>query len=447
MTNPANNHIIVTELQWLKEVFSGRLSEHYDPKNSGEGEVMMDPPLHEDQSHPYAKFLETHRLNQEERLILILALAPHVQPNFLDEIILQVVKDTGDFPQLGGTRGKSFRGLIPTLETAFFILAGNDLGKRFEVQKMFKGDHIFTSKGILEIEQVNLGEPLSSGILLLDQEYIDLLTTGIYTKPNLSASFPAQLLTTELEWDDLVLNEQTDRQIKDLEIWIKHHHRLMIEWGMKRRLSPGYRALFYGPSGTGKTLTTSLLGKYAGKDVYRIDLSLVISKFIGETEKNLASLFDKAKNKDWILFFDEADSLFGKRTSIRDAHDKYANQEVAYLLQRIETFPGLVILASNFRSNIDEAFTRRFQSIIYFPVPRLPERLRLWEKAFPKKVKLEDRINLKQIARDTELTGANIMNIVQYACLQTLAGGGKSILYKDLMEGIKREYSKEGKLI
>ena len=131
---------------------------------------------------------------------------------------------------------------------------------------------------------------------------------------------------------------------------------------MRKRVKPGYRALFHGPPGTGKTLTATLLGKHTGRPVFRIDLSRVVSKYIGETEKNLSRLFDKAEHKDWILFFDEADALFGKRTEIRDAHDKYANQEVAYLLQRIESYAGLVILATNQRGNIDEAFLRRFQA-------------------------------------------------------------------------------------
>jgi len=135
-----------------------------------------------------------------------------------------------------------------------------------------------------------------------------------------------------MEWPDLVLHPNTLRQIREIENAIKHNDTLLHEWGMDKRIKPGCRVLFYGPPGTGKTLTATLLGKHTGKDVFRIDLSRVVSKFIGETEKNLSRLFDKAEHKDWILFFDEADALFGKRTDIRDAHDKYANQEVAYLL-------------------------------------------------------------------------------------------------------------------
>src|SRR6185436_18277436 len=134
---------------------------------------------------------------------------------------------------------------------------------------------------------------------------------------------------------DLVLHPNTFKHIREIENWLLYNDTLW-QWGIGKKLKPGYRALFHGPPGTGKTLTATLLGKYTGRPVFRIDLSRVVSKYIGETEKNLASLFDKAEHKDWILFFDEADALFGKRTEIRDAHDKYANQEVSYLLQRIE---------------------------------------------------------------------------------------------------------------
>jgi len=221
----------------------------------------------------------------------------------------------------------------------------------------------------------------------------------------------------------------------------------MKEWKMRGKIKPGFKVLFHGPSGTGKTMTASLLGKYTGRDVYRIDLSMVVSKYIGETEKNLSKLFDKAANKDWILFFDEADSIFGKRTDVRDAHDKYANQEVSYLLQRIESHKGLVILASNMKSNIDSAFIRRFNTMIQFENPGPAERLKLWKNYFPAKVTPDKKLNIKQIARDYELTGANIVNVIQYAGLQTLQKKSDTISKGDLLKGIQKEYRKEGKMM
>lgn len=201
------------------------------------------------------------------------------------------------------------------------------------------------------------------------------------------------------------------------------------------------------PPGTGKTLTATLLGKYTGRDVFRIDLSRVVSKYIGETEKNLARLFDKAQNKNWILFFDEADALFGKRTEIRDAHDKYANQEVAYLLQRIESYSGLVILATNQRGNIDDAFARRFQSMVHFPMPRPLERQGIWEKAFPPQIGIAKDIEWQEIAERYELTGAGIMNVAQYCIIEALADGSSLVDLKRLHAAVLREYIKEGKVV
>src|SRR5690606_39095369 len=143
--------------------------------------------------------------------------------------------------------------------------------------------------------------------------------------------FPAMRVSTQMEWADLVIKPKTAQQINDIQIWLNHNKAFLQDWEMGKRTKPGFRALFYGPSGTGKTLTATLLGKQFGKDVFRIDLSQVVSKYIGETEKNLEKVFKKAEHKDWILFFDEADALFGKRSNVQNAHDKYANQEVSYL--------------------------------------------------------------------------------------------------------------------
>ena len=286
-----------------------------------------------------------------------------------------------------------------------------------------------------------------SGKLVLSNETLDFLIYGQLTKPKFGIQFPAQLIETQLEWDDLILNDQTSRQLKDLENWINYGQTLLNEWNMKDRIKPGYRVLFYGPPGTGKTLAATLLGKYTGKDVYKIDLSMIVSKFIGETEKNLSNLFAQAENRDWILFFDEADALFGKRTSVRDAHDKYANQEVSYLLQRVETYRGMVILASNFRDNIDEAFVRRFQSIVYFPRPKKEERFKIWQNAFPQNIVFEKPVSLEKVAEQYELTGANIVNIVQQICLQALAGAKTAIGVTDVTNAVQKELAKEEKML
>lgn len=442
VSSPDSSNLLLS-LDYLRQVVRGRLRHHFGKDADFElpqFQVKTD-------GTPFSNFLISANPSVEELVTLLLALAPYVEPNFFGQLVAEVMPNGGDFPDFGGVKGTNHRGTLPTGETALFVLAGNDTQRRFALQSLFHSGHYFAKERILSLEQMKEGEPPMSGRLLLDPEIVELFTTGFVSRPKLSVQFPAQYLETGLEWDELVLPELTKKQLRELETWLAHHQTLMVDWGMERRLKPGYRALFYGPPGTGKTLAASLLGKYTGRDVFRVDLSTVVSKFIGETEKNMANLFDKAENKDWILFFDEADSLFGKRTNVRDAHDKYANQEVSYLLQRVEGYRGMVILATNFKANIDEAFIRRFQSVVNFPMPRALEREQLWLRGFPQAVTLASDIDLRQIAEKFELSGSNIMNVVQYCCLQALSSGTSEISAQVLRQGIEREFNKEGKII
>jgi len=391
-------------------------------------------------------FIIQNKLTEAETILLLIALVPHVSPNFYSKIISTYYPNGTDFPEFGGIKGKNHRGILPTGETVLYILAGNNLNARAEIAGMFEDSHLFARKNVLWLEYTGDSEPRMSGQLIMDEEYVDLFTTGKISKPKLSSDFPAERITTELDWGYLVLPEKTISEIKEIETWLNFNDILLNDWQMKGKIKPGFRVLFYGPPGTGKTLTAGLLGKSSGRDVFRIDLSMVVSKYIGETEKNLSRLFDKAANKDWILFFDEADSIFGKRTNVRDAHDKYANQEVSYLLQRIETHAGLVILASNLKSNIDTAFTRRFNVMVEFENPGTAERKLLWENYLPSKIKLGAGVELENIARKYELTGANIVNVIHYAGLKTLEEKSDTISLENLMIAIRKEYIKEGKM-
>ena len=431
-------------LSFLRNLLRLRLSEYL-----GQGTAALPSvPVLQDDNHPFTQFIQQKRLTVDEFIILMTALAPHIQPHLFDEVVQDYFPQGGDFPPLGGVKGANFRGLLPTGDTAHFILGGlTDLRRRIDVQKIFSSEHFFYKERILYLDELKPGEPVSSGKMVLAPEYVERFSTGRLALPQLSSTFPAQHLQTELEWDDMVLNESTENQLRELEIWLRHQDTLANDWGMRKKIKPGYRALFYGPPGTGKTMAVTLLGKQTGHEVFRIDLSTIVSKYIGETEKNLSTLFERAEYKQWILFFDEADALFGKRTNVRDAHDKYANQEVSYLLQRVEDFNGLCILASNFKNNIDEAFVRRFQSIVFFPMPKPEERLKLWQKTFPPSVELESSIDLNGIARKYELSGSNILNIVQYCCLQALAAGRKVISQDSLIRGIQREMIKENKVV
>lgn len=430
-------------LDWLEPIVAGRLRMRF---GQVQGYQMNPLNLYSDDSW-LAKFIDLRAPSFEEFVLLLLALVPELRPGFFSKIIAEHLPDGGDFPEFGGVKGANHRGILPTGETAQFILAGDDVEKRLAVQQLLSNEHWFAQQRILRLEPVPSGEPVMSGRLAIDPEIVEQITVGKVSKPRFSVEFPAEHIETEMGWDDLVLHPNTLRQIREIENWIKHNDTLLYDWGMKKRIRPGYRALFYGPPGTGKTLTATLLGKHTGKDVFRIDLSRVVSKYIGETEKNLSRLFDKAEHKNWILFFDEADALFGKRTDIRDAHDKYANQEVAYLLQRIEGYNGLVILATNQRANIDEAFARRFQTVIHFPTPRPEERYKMWKKTFPSPIAIADDIDWQQVAQRYELTGAGILNVTHFCALQFLAEQSPRLELKCLEAAIQREYVKEGRIV
>jgi len=430
-------------LDFLRAVVSGRLKLSL----SGMDERRIPLPAFYADGSPFALFLAEHQPDVEELVIVGLALAPHILSDFFGRLIAEQLPEGGDLPEFGGVKGANHRDILPTGETAQFVLAGGDIEKRLGVQRILGSEHWLARKHMLWLEPVREGEPVMSGRLVLEPEMVERLTAGTVSRPRFSAEFPAECIETELAWEDLVLHPGTRRQIREIENWIDHNDTVLRDWGMKKRIKAGYRALFYGPPGTGKTLAATLLGKQAGKDVFRIDLSRLVSKYIGETEKNLSRLFDRAENKNWILFFDEADALFGKRTEIRDAHDKYANQEVAYLLQRIEGYDGLVILATNQRANIDDAFTRRFQAVIHFPMPRPEERYEIWNKTFPPQIRIADDIDWQQVAARYELTGAGILNVTHFCAIEALADRSHYLDAKRLEAAIMREYIKEGKVV
>lgn len=434
------DHTLPMELIFIRHLIQYRLS-------AVQGQDMDEPvfPQPDLWQLNLIAFARQYQLSAEEIILLWIALIPHIKSDLFDEAIQQILKDSNDLPVLGGVRGKNFRGFIPTGETAIFLLAGENYQKRFQLQQLFESDHLFGKNRILWLEEVPPGEPVMSGKLVLSQEYVELFTAGRITRPHFSSSFPARLIQTELKWEDLVLSEEVMSQVKELEQWLIHSDILMNEWGMKSRLKKGYRVLFHGPPGTGKTLTANLLGNYTERDVYKIDLSMVVSKYIGETEKNLENLFARAEAKKWILFFDEADALFGKRTGVRDAHDKYANQEVSYLLQRMEDFDGLIVLASNMKNNIDDAFIRRFNAVIRFSLPSEEDRVMIWKKSFPRQIGFAGNSDIPELVKKYELSGGNIINIVQYACLKSLENSKNEISLNDVLNGIKREMHKEGK--
>lgn len=257
----------------------------------------------------------------------------------------------------------------------------------------------------------------------------------------------AQKVNCIHDWRDLVLPTRCIRQLREVCSSEKFRHIVYSQWGYDRRLAQGkgLNVLFCGPSGTGKTMAAGIIAKALSLDLYKIDLSSVVSKYIGETEKQLSQIFQEAGSSNAILFFDEADALFGKRSEVKDAHDRYANVEVAYLLQKMEEYEGIVILATNFRRNMDDAFTRRMHHIVEFPFPDVDLRERIWKGLVPAAAPLADDVNFGFLARQFELSGGNIRNVALAAAFLAAESGGK-ICMEHFIHGTAREFQKLGKL-
>lgn len=542
-----NKNNSLPEFEYLEKLILFRLNRYFSGNNNDDSDKKPPFPEISKWGLPWQDFAKKNNLeNKEDELtLLLIGMAPHLKPDFFDHVIEKKIQEytvekkiegNVDFPGIGGARGKNCRFFLPTGETALFIIAGNDFDRRLQAKQLFGAEHIFWDKKIIWLEDMQHGEPSMHGRLIISPDYVDLLTYGMHTSPQFSISFPAKKIAPEKkqngqkvtetdvkkenkymekEWGDTQKNDNDDqgkenpysfdklvipddlkKQILDLESWLKYRDQLEERFDNLRK---GYRTLFYGPPGTGKTFTAKILGNQLNKEVYKIDLSMVVSKYIGETEKNLELLFARAEDKDWILFFDEADALFGKRTNVRDAHDKYANQEVSYLLQRIEDYDGLVILATNMKNNIDDAFLRRFNSVLKFPFPDVESRARIWQLFLPtgkknkKKIVYkrqpdertisyydDDSLDIAAEVKKYELSGGSIMNVVHYAGIKAVEryaqaveskktakaqGAGVmengsaslaeddfrgprpkfTIYLSDVLDGIKRELIKEGK--
>ncbi len=257
----------------------------------------------------------------------------------------------------------------------------------------------------------------------------------------------AQKITPHYCWDDIVLPGDRLRQLDEICNYVKYRARVFNEWGFGQKVSlgKGVNALFAGPSGTGKTMAAEVIAGELSLDLYKIDLSAVVSKYIGETEKHLAKIFEEAQTSNAILFFDEADALFGKRSEIRDSHDRYANIEISYLLQKMEEYEGIVILATNFRKNMDEAFVRRIHFTVEFPFPSEQDRLRIWEKIWPDQIPRSRELDLKFMARKFDISGGNIRNVALAAAFLA-ADDGHLVNMAHLIHAMRREYQKMGKV-
>lgn len=440
----ALTEVVITEIDWLLQVIDFRIEELKDGILFSFSD--HPPPVISDDRSSYNQIIRKFDLDAMGRLLLICSIIPHVSP----EVLTEKMRDKNNhlkllYPEFGGFIDPLFYNYTITRQTILFLLAGTDKTHTF-FHKLTLNNSALVKEGIITFEASTIDHGADNElnkIPVIAKEYLFYLESGHEPRPDYGSSFPARLVTTEMGWEHLILDEHTEKHIRELMLWVEYGKDL-LQAGKVFGVS--YPCLFYGPPGTGKSLTAKLIGKKYSKHVFRVDLSMIVSKYIGETEKNLARLFDRAQGKDWILFFDEADALFSKRTKINSSQDKWANLEVNYLLQRMEEHQGLTILATNLKDNIDPAMTRRFQSIIYFPLPKEKERKRLWNTLLPAPFSYDPSIRMEKLA-SMEFSGANIANILKLSCLFALKNATYQLNYEWIENGIRRELVKENKTL
>jgi AAA+ superfamily predicted ATPase len=408
--NDVSHTALNEEMKWLQLLIEMRCKELFLEEDTELNAIhkVPKPPKLDDKS-PYSVTINTHKLTAIDRVILALGVASAHYPSILKTFI-QIEENSSAFAiEAGGEYNKANRSFKPTFQTALFLLSGKDLSlwSHYSAQ-LIKGSVLLQNDIIYNRSSTEF----IHGKIELDTAYLNYFLSGKKPQLDHGSYFPGKLYKSDLTIDDIILEDNVREQIKPI-----GHYINALENGFfksdNHNFKPGFITLFYGAPGTGKTMLAGILANTYGIDMYHVDISQVVSKYIGETEKNLEILFNRLQGKNCMLFFDEADALFGKRSDVKDAHDRYANQEVSYLLQRIEKFDGLTILASNFENNMDDAFKRRMDLSINVIRPTETTREALWKQYLPKNVTFESDHFLKHLAKEYSYTGSNIRNIMK----------------------------------
>lgn len=426
--NNVNHDFLNKEIEWLHSLITLRCKDLFlEGTILEETSKIPELPIADDKS-PYGIIVNAYKLLEIDRVLLILGVASAHYPSLFKSFIQIEENSSALAIEAGGEYNKANRTFKPTFQTALFLLAGKNLSlwSHYNAQ-LIKGSVLLQN----DIIYNRTSTEFIHGKIELDTAYLNYFLSGKKPRLDHGAYFPGSLYESNLTLDDIILEPTVREQIKPIGHYIK-----ALESGFfksdNHNFKSGFIALFYGAPGTGKTMLAGILATTYGIDMYHVDLSQVVSKYIGETEKNLEILFNRLQGKNCMLFFDEADSLFGKRSDVKDAHDRYANQEVSYLLQRIEKFDGLTILASNFENNMDDAFKRRIDLSINVIRPTETTRESLWKQYLPKNIEFESEAFLKHLAKGYSYTGSNIRNIMKNVAI-ALHDSKQTIITHDLI--------------
>jgi DNA polymerase III delta prime subunit len=422
------NSPIIGEINWMYSLIINAL------KPSEENKISLQPPsLPENLA--YSQYLLQVKCTAYERVLFSLAHCFQFAPNLFKRLQQEEFTNVTGIDSFGLiTHGAT--GLVyPTIHTA------NWLCDLYKIETHFLNEHHYLFRDDI-FESINYYPSVFSTPLIFSKKAQYMFFAELEYLPEYSNDFPTELLKTTLTKEDLILPKKIAIEVNELIYRIQHEAVFREDIHLQKWIRTGCRALFYGPPGTGKSLTATLIGQETNRPVYRVDLSNIISKYIGETQKNLAKVFNRAEKNNWILFFDEGDALLGSRGNSGATNERGANQEIAYLLQRIENYDGIILLATNLKENIDEAFFRRFEVSIEFSIPDESTRKLLWKRIFSNDYEIPEKW-IQNLARIYKLPGGSLVNILSFVALYKQQNNSH-IALEVLLEGIRREYQKIG---
>ena len=433
---PAGITAINNELDWLLKRTESLLK--------GEEKSFSPLPVPEEGS-AYANLIKEHELTDSDRVFVALAFASLFKPAALLPFIL-AASDPLKSIRFGGAFKKDACEFHPTVRTALYILCGDDDELFSYYIKLYSRKQRLFSANILLAYPVREHSSFADHEIIFNEQYLGTILYGEPPRLDGEAGFPAKRSTYSHSLEDVVLNENTFKELDKLRRFARNIKALgNLPDGRKYRNN--FICIFSGDPGTGKSHTAEAIGNELSLPVYKVNFAQLVSKYIGETEKNLERIFDRFSGQPSILFFDEAESIFSKRIEVKDSHDKHSNNEQSFLLRKIEEFDGIVVLATNVQNlsqYFDKAFQRRVRHIITFEFPEYPERLRLWKNALGKSFRYEEGL-VDTLAKNYQLTGGGIYNIISEGIIEALDKQTDTITFGMLEQAMKDEFKKTGR--
>lgn len=393
----------------------------------------------------YGQFIAEHDLSETDALFVTLTLVASFSPELLTELIAASL-DPSWASYTGGFFLKGSSVFFPTVRTAIFLLAGKDLEARARYTAIYNPKHRLFTSGIIRIEEPHPTAVFLDYQLVFNDQFLGTVFTGEAPALDRDQNFPVRRSNTLHQLSDVILKESTLTTLSKLRKFAGNMRKLW-EINTHSKVRNNFISIFSGDPGTGKSYAAEAIGNELGLPVYKVNFAQMVSKYIGETEKNLEKVFDRFDKHACILFFDEAESIFSKRSEVKDSHDQHANNLQSYLLQKVEEFNGIIILATNVHNlsqYFDKAFQRRFRLIVDFEFPDYPERKQLWKRALFSPYTFEEGLP-ERLGKNYQLSGGSIYNIVSDAVIEALDQNLTQITFEMLEEALKDEFKKTGR--